>query len=60
MCPHSEFDIIYYKGGVLLRRCKSCGQVEMRTDWIWCDIPSVVAALATVEPMSESPLAGGD
>lgn len=51
MCPHNDFEIIYYKDGVLLRRCKDCGQVEMRTDWIWCDIASIRAALAILEQL---------
>lgn len=50
MCPHNNFDIIYYKDGVLMRRCKDCQQVDLRTDWIWCDAESLRAALATIEP----------
>jgi hypothetical protein len=49
MCPHTDFDIIYYKDGILIRRCKDCGEIEMCTEWIWCDIPSVMVALAAIE-----------
>lgn len=49
MCEHTDFEIIYYQDGVLLRRCKECGLVELRTDWIWCDVEAIQAALATLQ-----------
>lgn len=29
MCPHDDFEILYYYHGILIRKCKSCKQVEV-------------------------------
>ncbi len=45
MCPHNDFEIIYYEDGVMLRRCKHCRQVELHLEWVWANIDAVKAAL---------------
>jgi len=32
MCKHDRFDILFYDGYILIRKCKDCGDVEMRVD----------------------------
>jgi hypothetical protein len=35
MCSHDEFDILFYHNGVMIRKCKHCGEIEMNTEhWI--------------------------
>jgi hypothetical protein len=42
MCPHDKFDILFYGDGVLVRKCRNCGQVEVKTErW--------VSALSTID-----------
>ena len=48
MCPHLNHEILYYARGVMLRRCLDCYHIELRSDWIWTDIPAIEAALATI------------
>lgn len=45
MCPHNDFEIIYYKDGVMLRRCRNCQKVELHLEWIWAGVNEVKAAL---------------
>lgn len=45
MCHHTDFEIIYYKRGVMLRKCCDCGQVELRTDYSWIDAEDVKVAI---------------
>jgi len=54
MCPHNDFAIIYYKGGVMLRRCKDCQQVELHLEWVWADLDDVEAALDFFRSDSEN------
>ena len=30
MCPHNDFDYMECKDGLILRRCKDCGIVEVQ------------------------------
>lgn len=33
MCPHDDFDIVYYEKGFMIRKCKVCGQLEMKSEY---------------------------
>ena len=44
-CTHNEFDVVYYKDNVMIRKCKSCGEVDLKTD-SWADCKYVMNALA--------------
>jgi hypothetical protein len=40
MCPHDEFEILYYLDRILIRRCKRCGAVQINlhtSRWMWRD-----------------------
>ena len=53
MCRHDEFDVLYYKHGVMIRKCVHCGQVEVQTEY-WTDISHVQEAVEP-EPEAEQP-----
>lgn len=44
MCPHDSFDVLYYDPSVMIRRCRNCGKVEIRTEG-WCDLLSLQVAV---------------
>ena len=48
MCQHSSFEVIYYRRGIMFRRCQDCGQIEMHADWNWTDIEEIKRALGEV------------
>ena len=52
MCPHNEFDIVYYHQGIVIRKCKSCGQIEVDTEW-WVDIDTLAEALREADNVSD-------
>jgi len=45
MCPHNEFVIVYYKNGIMVRRCTHCGTLEIRSDWDWTGIDDLLEAI---------------
>jgi len=45
MCPHNDFEIIYYRDGVMLRRCKDCRKIELHLEWIWAGIDEIKMAI---------------
>lgn len=53
MCEHRHFDIVYYKDGILMRKCQSCGQVEVHIDWDWCDIDDIEDAINSFKQTKE-------
>jgi hypothetical protein len=44
MCPHNVFDIVYYGCGVMARKCRSCGETEIKTER-WTTVEALAAAL---------------
>lgn len=44
MCPHDCFEILSYRKGILVRRCKSCMQIEVMTEH-WADAQTIVGDL---------------
>jgi len=48
VCPHDEFDIIYYENNVLVRRCKLCGEVEVKFDY-WTRLENIRAMMKALE-----------
>lgn len=45
MCEHDDFDILYYKQGVMIRQCKQCKQIEINFDWSWIPLYSLKEAV---------------
>ena len=33
MCPHEEFEVIYYDGSIMIRRCKKCRVIDFRCEY---------------------------
>jgi hypothetical protein len=32
MCPHSRFEIVYYSDGIIIRKCRDCGEIEVNLE----------------------------
>jgi hypothetical protein len=47
MCEHNDFEILYYKDGIMVRRCRSCRLVEINVDY-WVEFERIKEALFTV------------
>jgi len=55
MCQHNRFDILYYDGGTMVRRCKDCGEVEMRVEY-WESVNEVAHVVHEIEgPEASAP-----
>ena len=52
MCPHDDFEIIYYKNEITIRRCSDCGLFEIRIEK-WTDIGTIVEPLKKVASILE-------
>ena len=44
MCQHNDFDVLYYKNGILIRKCKHCGEIEAKFEH-WQSIEEVRTCL---------------
>jgi hypothetical protein len=52
MCPHCEFDILYYQEGILIRKCRSCGELEIKTEY-WAKIEDIRKAIREANSKEE-------
>ena len=52
MCPHDDFDILYYKDGVMIRRCKDCRQIEVYLEF-WADAQNLHKNLGRIIAIEE-------
>jgi len=48
MCEHDDFEIIYYRNGVMIRLCRKCDAAEMNIDRPWINIETVRKAILAV------------
>ena len=37
MCEHNKFEVLYFQDGIIIRRCMSCGEIEVKTE-----LPSIM------------------
>jgi len=49
MCSHNEFETLYWKDGVHVRRCLKCHAIELKTA-TWCDVSEVYTSIDEAVP----------
>ena len=45
MCPHTDFEILYYNGSIMVRRCRRCKSIDFRCEY-W-ETPETVHRVVT-------------
>ena len=48
MCQHNDFEIIYYKDYIMVRKCKGCSAIEIRSELEWHDVKDMLKAISCV------------
>jgi len=54
MCPHNDFEIIYYEDYIMVRKCKGCGAIEVRSELRWHDVREMLDVLKDLGQTYES------
>ena len=42
MCEHRYFEILYYENHIMVRKCCSCGSVEIHSFLDWPDVKDMM------------------
>lgn len=48
MCPHNSFDILYYEKSFMIRKCRNCGQLEIKAEY-WVEKNEFICHLQEAE-----------
>ena len=53
MCPHDSFIVLLYHSGVLIRKCKNCGEIEIKIEgWLSIEKASEIFGFELVKGLA--------